>query len=54
MIRENSRSGFTGFALDAVAFVGQLPKGQVSRIAGDQLLCCATSIGAKFDFLRGE
>jgi len=34
------------FALDIIAFVEQLPKGQVSRIMSDQLLRSATSIGA--------
>ena len=34
------------FALDIIAFVERLPKGQVSRIIGDQLLRSATSIGA--------
>ena len=34
------------FALDIIAFAERLPKGQVSRIIGDQLLRSATSIGA--------
>ena len=34
------------FALDIIAFVERLPKGQVSTIIGDQLLRSATSIGA--------
>ncbi len=34
------------FALDTIAFVERLPKGQVSRIISDQLLRSATSIGA--------
>ena len=34
------------FALDVIAFVERLPKGQVSGIISDQLLWSATSIGA--------
>ncbi|MBC8273353.1 MAG: four helix bundle protein [Chloroflexi bacterium] len=34
------------FALDVIAFVERLPKGQVSGIISDQLLRSATSIGA--------
>jgi four helix bundle protein len=34
------------FALDVIRFLERLPKGQVSRIIGDQLLRSATSIGA--------
>ena len=34
------------FALDVIASVERLPKGQVSRIISDQLLRSATSIGA--------
>ena len=34
------------YALDIIAFVEQLPKGQVSNIIGEQLLRSATSIGA--------
>jgi four helix bundle protein len=34
------------FALDIIAYVEQLPKGQVSSVIGDQLLRSATSIGA--------
>jgi len=40
------------FALDVIALVEQLPKGQVSKILGDQLLRSATSIGA--NLLRPE
>ena len=34
------------FALDIIAFIEQLPKGQVSNIISEQLLRSATSIGA--------
>jgi four helix bundle protein len=34
------------FALNVIAFVEQLPKGQVSSVVGEQLLRSATSIGA--------
>ena len=34
------------FALDVIGLVEALPKGQTSRIIGDQLLRSATSIGA--------
>jgi len=34
------------FALQIIAFVEELPKGQVSRIISEQLLRSATSIGA--------
>ncbi len=34
------------FALDTIAFVERLPKGQASRIISDQLLRSATSVGA--------
>lgn len=34
------------FALDIIAFIEQLPKGQVSSVVGAQLLRSATSIGA--------
>jgi four helix bundle protein len=34
------------FALDIIAFIEQLPKGQVSSVVGEQLLRSATSIGA--------
>ena len=34
------------FALNVIAFVEQLPKGQVSSVIGEQLLRSATSIGA--------
>ena len=34
------------FALDIIAFVDRLPKGQVSNVIGEQLIRSATSIGA--------
>jgi four helix bundle protein len=34
------------FALDIIAFVEQLPRGQVSNVISEQLLRSATSIGA--------
>ena len=34
------------FALDVIAFIDQMPKGQASSIISDQLLRSATSIGA--------
>jgi four helix bundle protein len=34
------------FAINAITFVDQLPKGQVSNVIGEQLLRSATSIGA--------
>ena len=35
-----------GFALNIIAFVDQLPKGQVSNVIGEQLIRSATSVGA--------
>jgi len=40
-------------ALDVIALVEALPKGQVSRILGDQVLRSATSIGANFSEAKG-
>jgi four helix bundle protein len=34
------------FALDVISFIERVPKGQTSRVIGDQLLRSATSIGA--------
>ena len=34
------------FALDVIAFIDQMPQGQVSSTIGDQLLRSATSVGA--------
>lgn len=41
------------FALDVIAFVERLPKGQVPGIIGDQLLQSAMSIGANIVEVRG-
>jgi four helix bundle protein len=41
------------FALDVIALVEELPKGQVSRTLGDQLLRSATSIGANVAEAKG-
>jgi four helix bundle protein len=42
------------FALDIIELVEELPKGQVSRILGDQLLRSATSIGANVSEAKGS
>ena len=44
--KEEFRQRAYGFALDVIGFVEELPRGQTSRIIGDQLLRSATSIGA--------
>ena len=44
--KEEFRQRVYRFALDVIGFVEGLPKGQTSRIIGDQLLRSATSIGA--------
>lgn len=41
------------FVLDIIAFVEQLPKGQVSSVIGEQLLRSATSIGANLVEAQG-
>lgn len=41
------------FALDVIALVEGLPKSQVSRILGEQLLRSATSIGANVSEAKG-
>jgi len=41
------------FALDIIAFIEQLPKGQVSSVVGAQLLRSATSIGANVVEVQG-
>ena len=41
------------FALDIIAFVEQLPRGQVSNVISEQLLRSATSIGANVIEARG-
>ena len=44
--KEEFRKRVYQFALNVIRFVEELPKGQTSRIIGDQLLRSATSIGA--------
>jgi len=44
--KEEFRGRVYRFALNVIEFIEQLPKGQTSRIIGDQLLRSATSIGA--------
>jgi len=41
------------FALDVIALIEGLPKGQVSKILGEQLLRSATSIGANVAEAKG-
>jgi len=41
------------FALNVITFVGQLPKGQISSVIGEQLLRSATSIGANIVEAQG-
>ncbi|MDO9573449.1 MAG: four helix bundle protein [Candidatus Contubernalis sp.] len=44
--KEEFRARVYRFALDTIAFVERLPKGQAARIISEQLLRSATSIGA--------
>jgi four helix bundle protein len=44
--RDMLKTRVYSFALDIIAFVDQLPRGQVSSVIGEQLLRSATSIGA--------
>ena len=51
--KEEFRRRVYQFALDIIELIERLPKGQTSRIMGDQLLRSATSIGANIAEAQG-
>ena len=51
--KEEFRQRVYQFALNVIEFTEQLPKEQISRIIGDQLLRSATSIGANVAEAQG-